>query len=135
MKVWIKRCREPSEGTWTIVPYISDHEIQIDVKFRQSVVRRLLKASCGVYGGCNPVHKEVLHVIKHLHSKKLDKSLLVSLQKICTNNLKSGSLAFCRSRNYQEIIRWLSYELSRGTTSRNDSLSWKQKQRRLGEWY
>jgi len=135
MRIWIKRCREPSQETWTLLPYVSDHEISLNTKQRPSVVKNLLKRGCGVYGGCDSVHREVKNMVKGLHGRKLSKSLLTSFQRVCIANLASGSLIFCRSRNYQEIIRWLDYELSRGNASRRDNLSWKQRQRKLGHWY
>lgn len=135
MRVWIKPCKEPDDENLTLVPYISDREIHIESKFRRSVVRRLLKAGCGVYGGCSPVYKEVISEIKRLHKKQLNETLLKSLQKVCTTNLLSGNLIFCQSRNFHEIILWLTYELSRGSFVRKDNLSWKQTQRKLGKWY
>ena len=135
MKIWIKRCKERDKENWTFVPYVSKNKIILNTKFRRSVVRRLLKEGCGVYGGCKPVHREVLHVILRLHGKTLNKTLLTSLLKECNNKLLSGSLIFYRSRNYPEIIRWLSYELSRRNALRKDELSWKQKKRKIREWY
>lgn len=134
MKVWIKRCREPGELTWTLVPYVSNREIEVNTKFRPSVVSNLLRGGCGVYGGCEPVQREVARAVKRLHGRRLDESLLTWLHGVCNQNVRSGSLVFCRSRNYREIMRWLSYELSRGNISRNDRLSWKQMQRERGEW-
>jgi hypothetical protein len=135
MKIWIKRCKEPDKENWTFVPYVSKHKIIMNTKFRRSVVRKLLKEGCGVYGGCNPIHREVRHVILRLNGQTLNKTLLASLLKECNNKLLSGSLIFYRSRNYPEIIRWLSYELSRRNALRNDELSWKQKKRKIREWY
>lgn len=139
MQVWIKECKEPGEirdrHGKTNVLYVSKLEIQMTAKSRPQVVKNLLENGCGVFGACLPKNSEVLAAVRHLQGQNLDSSVLDLLLREHNRNASAFSFAFCKSRNFFAIMRWLNYELTRGSELRKDKLSWKQKQRRVGHWY
>jgi len=117
VKVWIKICKEygvnvieevenqPYTG-YTMVPYLSDSEVDITAESRSQTVKNLGKRGIAVFGGCAPVSKHVVRTVRGLHGKELNEDLIALLER---KNRKYSPYRY--SRAYQSLLEWLKYNL------------------------
>ena len=111
LKIWTEICLESSgintiNDEHTIVLYLSEEKVDLNATTRSGVVESLLRKSVQVFGACSPVNKSVVRVIKDLEGKELTQNTLEVLER---KNKKYTPFRF--SRDYQLIIKWLSFEL------------------------
>jgi len=111
MRIWTEICLEPSgvqtiNEKYTIVLYLSEKKKVLNAKTRLGVVKSLLKSDLQVFGACAPVNELVVKTIKDLDGKKLNQNILDRLER---KNRKYTPFRY--SRDYQLIIKWLTFEL------------------------
>jgi hypothetical protein len=110
MRIWTEICLEPGvqrlNEKYTIVLYLSEKKIVLKAKTRSGVVKSLLNSGQQVFGACAPVNDLVVQTIKNLDGKKLSQNIIDRLER---KNKKYSPFRF--SRDYQLILKWLTFEL------------------------